>query len=307
MNDYGNGPEERNIIGDLTEEDARAFFEDFCGWECLRSNYDYIDEEEDRKRGLDILYNPYSPYIGSEIGIAVSVKFRSNRARANAIKNWIYDLKNKVENADDSSGIWDNTQELFGEEISVLNRGILFLNLSEFNNEDFHQELKDIEMENLKRKNPVSVNILTNNRLIKLCEVAECFNNRRLDDIKFLYDFYGQHRERTWDSRLSYSYVFSDIILARDAEEDKDIAISFDEPTKENIDYLLDTCGEDGFHHTPDLLIFGKAGGYNQHDVEEAIERSKTSSNFDLGDYEVKLLQQEASSLNNKDLGEVFE
>lgn len=306
MNDRSPGPEGRNIIGDITEEESRAFFEDFCGWERLAHQRDLLDED-DEQRGIDILYKAYTPYIGEKRGVFVSVKYRTNKPFSSNIQDMVDGLADKIEKLDNSENFW-NGGDGFDEEISEVSRGIIYTELENYDDQHYRNQLNDVEIGTFKIKNPLSIHMLSNYRisvfldLVQKIKTKEEFN---YDELEFLYAYYAKHGSKELNSRLGFSYLFSDIIPGRVSGHD--FILSLDEPTKENIDLLFDACGSDGFQITPDVVFFSESHHHQGEEVRDRVDRSIDTNNYDWDMPEIIFLNTYPENLVNRNVEDIVE
>jgi hypothetical protein len=208
--------EENLRIGDVTEENARAFFEKFCGWSRIERNEDVATSDGDK--GIDIAYDAFSPYIGEDKAVLVSVKSRGNKQTASPMEDMIYDLKDKVETIDDSESFYEDTLGEYHGDISQVFSGILFLRYSEFEKDHYFEHLDKIEIKDRRQKDPKSVNVLSNYRLSRFKLLKDYFNTKD-GQVQFYYDIRGMHRGRSSKPKLAYSYLFSDVVFGEISDE----------------------------------------------------------------------------------------
>lgn len=230
------GPEERNIIGRITEEQAITFFEGFCKWKLILKNEDFGDTKFGKdKSGFDQLYQVNDPILNEKIYVMVESKFRENTAaiRSETLRDFVYTLKKKLLKGQNPNS-WKKTVK---EDIKKLKYGILFLRFENYSDENIKNTLSSISLSETKRESSIPPTIFTlfNYRLAKFAEFA---SNK---DISFIYPAgLGQKDFKDSSDVLSLFYLFSDIIIGKIKEktQSRHFVISFEPPSLESTKYI---------------------------------------------------------------------
>lgn len=233
----GRGPEERLIIGNLTEKEVKIFFENFTKWKLEVCNDDlseYIDGKG--KSGYDQIYSYVDPLDNRKKFILVESKFRTdeNSISKSALKEMIYTLKDKVEKLKNPRS-WKKTIK---SEIKGISMGILFIRFNNFTNKKLAELIGSISISDTTRtKIPTLILILSNNKICKFLDLRDEF-----DKIDYIYPI--DFTDQTTNNKsviLNPELLFSDIILGEGTKNKKKFKFlcSFESPNKENVKYLL--------------------------------------------------------------------
>lgn len=232
----GAGSEERNLLADDAQSWAKAFFVDKLKWEFIVEKFDISKTRGRPKRGLDMILQCFDPFLHKTTNIIVECKFRAETKflTLKTLSEMIDSLKAKVELAPSSNSFSGTLIEKLidkGEKWV----GLLFLKLRDFDHEALTDTLNSVEMVGSKN-NPTLITVLFNYRVSKLVEFL-----RNKQEVEYWYPVHGQNKEGTWYNYLSYSYLFSDIIVGRYKEGNGKIGflISFEGPSESSVSYLL--------------------------------------------------------------------
>lgn len=231
------GPEERNIIGNITEEQAQIFFEKFCKWKLILKNEDFSNTKFGTdKSGFDQLYEVNDPILNKKIYVLVESKFREDNKtlHSNILYDFIYGLKKKILKGQNPVS-WKDT---VNEKINNLRYGVLFLRFQNFSQEKIMKTMGSIAISKTKRETiPPAIFTLFNYRLAKFAEFAN--ENKK---IKYIYPAgVGQKSFETKSEVLSIFYLFSDLIpgeFTDKANKKQNFLISFEEPNADSLKYL---------------------------------------------------------------------
>ena len=238
-------PEESNLLAEDNENEAKIFFEKICKWEHLKSNFDIKETETSRKPyGLDHIFRCFDPFIGQFMNVLIECKYRNDNKTINRTTVWdmIVKLKNKIEVAKNSP-TWATTN--FSDKIStgIFKLGCVFLKIKEYDHDKYMTDLNSIPLQDTEKENPPIITTLTNYRLSKIIEFVQNKKN-----LQFYYPVYGKNKSPRDAPYLSFTYLFSDIIIGKylkttgsgsgAQEEEIYFLLSFEKPSKESINYL---------------------------------------------------------------------
>lgn len=256
-------------------------------------------------RGVDLIYKAFTPYIGGDQGVMVSVKYRTDQPFASSIQKITDKLAKKLQDLRDSDDFWNGNDNLQSE-IGNFSRVIQFFELKEFDSDYMRTQLEDVEITPQKRTNSFSINILANERISVFVDFVQKIRNNDdydYDDLEFYYSYHGKYGGSEYDSRLCFSYLFSDVIPGK--VSGKDFVLTFDDTSMENIEYLLAACGSNGFQISPDVVFFVEG-----HDVEKQAAKDRFRRAIQEKDYnwdipEIHFIENNPERLFDRSVGEI--
>ncbi|SDF70808.1 hypothetical protein SAMN04488589_1188 [Methanolobus vulcani] len=299
------GPEGKNVLSDFRENEIRAFFSNFLKWELLYNNFDVqflnVDTDKEENRGFDFLYGMYEPFLRDSFrhGVIVEVKGIRDETLFNKgrLTKDIDVLKHKIESALLSKNLHDDPK-IQEKDINYFKYGILCYRFTNFDNEKCKKVLMEYQISGLKNGDMFpTIFVLTNDRISTFFHLKREYNN-----IEFYYPYYREHATNGYESKLSLSYLFSDIIPFKTHENNNTIKniLFFDVPSPLSFKLLENFCGRYQYHDIDRIILANS--DYTKKEIYKSY----------LSDWEQNSKKKiEISCLENdqnirKDLAEVF-
>jgi len=238
-------PEESNLLGTDNEKEARVFFERICKWKHLTSNFDIKAARSSRKTfGLDHVFRCFDPIMGQTTNILVECRYRKDHKTVNrkTMLEMITELKKKITVAKNSP-TWATTTFCDEINLAIFKLGCVFTKIKKYDPEKYMKDLQSIQLEDTDKEDPPIIGLLSNYRLSKIIEVVQNKKN-----LQFYYPVYGKNKSAMEAPYLSFTYLFSDIIIGKylkqtrekgsEQEEEVYFVLSFEKPSKESVNYI---------------------------------------------------------------------
>jgi hypothetical protein len=244
----GSGPEGRNIIGNLTEEEITAFCESVLGWRVLFRNIDAriphtlpLGLFEEKERGIDLLCAAANPFLNCREGVVVETKHvgEGTTLRHGRLTEWIATLKEKIEGIRSSrlqkdADVVDNID-------GAVSLGLLVVRFRQYDKEEFWEEVGKVELSRYRGAGLPIVLLLSNDRLSPLVEFRRRVTGRA--KFEYYYPSYLANDAPKFAQSLAPQYLFSDVIFGRLAslrrpDESSTFVLMFEEPQPEALRVL---------------------------------------------------------------------
>jgi hypothetical protein len=213
------GPEGRNIIGELAEDEILAFFQRVCGWKLIFRDVDArlglrtLEGLEIADRGLDFLFAAPNPLVSEQPeGVIVETKRVRDRTTISIgkLEKYIEVLKNKVAAARISN--LQRDKDVRSNIRGAIRYGLLVQRFKSFDLEHYAATSSQIDTSKHRGADTPVILLLTNDRLSPLIEL---YNWARGQPIQFYYPKYLYNETPCFRPTLSINYLFSDIVLGR--------------------------------------------------------------------------------------------
>lgn len=298
------GPEGRNVLGELSENEVDAIFSNFLKWDKIYNNVDVrffkTDSEKEENRGIDFIFKLYEPFLPNANHHGVIVEAKSVRETSllniTRLTNDIDHLKHKIERIQKTKQIYDDPKiKQCG--IDYFKYGILCYRFRNFDMGEYKKVLMKYQIKlNRRAGNFPTILILTNDRISSFSEL-----NKKFTDIEYFYPNYKNHRTTRYRNLLSLFYAFSDIIPFRATYKGETLKclLTFDELTPQSLQVLEDFCAN--FNFIVDCLIFAGADYSKQN-----IHQSYLSKWEERAEQKLKLVYLNTNMDCGEDLSEVF-
>jgi len=257
--------EESNLLGNDNEKFAKLFFEKICKWEYIVSNFDL----KKKGGGIDHVFKCFDPFINKTTNILVECKYRADNHTINkkSIGEMVSILKKKISIAENSP-TWNETEYYDKIKSSKFRFGSIFLKMKKYNHQKYCKDLQGVPLIKNEISNPPVISIITNYRISKIVEVVQNKKN-----LQFFYPVYAMNNDPTHKDYLSFTYLFSDIIVGKydkkvnESGDEKEISvyfvISFEKPSKSSVNYIRNAIKLWGIYKEVKEIYFTEGSNLN--------------------------------------------
>ena len=234
------GPEGKNVISNLTENEVRAFFQHVAGWHLVFQNVDVrigynlplpIEDFEEKDRGIDFLFSAFNPFAGRKEGMLVETKHAKERQTlyAHRLQEYIDILKRKLDGIRASSS-FQHDPDVLTHIDGAVDYGVLVLRFRQFDQEYLYHLCSQVDTSLHRGSDIPVIAVLSNDRMSAFIELRKRAGDSTLE---FYYPCYLSNTASRYARGLSLSYLLSDWVLGAivSGEERRTFILSFDEPT----------------------------------------------------------------------------
>jgi hypothetical protein len=272
----GRGPEGKNIIAGLTEEEITTFCQRVLGWRVLFTNIDAriphtlpLGLFKESERGLDCLCSALNPFLKRREGVVVETKHvaTGTRFQRSRLEEWVCTLREKIENirASQLQRDPDVTNNIDG----AIHLGLLVIRFRHYDEERFWKEVSEAELPRYRGTGLPLVLVITNDRLSPLVEL--CRREKGQARIEYYYPRYLENPTSMFSESLAVNYLFSDVIFGRLVSPTKsdtpvNFVLMFEGPQPETLRILKEMYLEfrsPEFDHI-DRFIFARGNYYDE-------------------------------------------
>ncbi|MFX1521798.1 MAG: hypothetical protein ACFFCD_17980 [Promethearchaeota archaeon] len=298
------GPEGRNVLSQLNENEMEAIFSNFLKWDKIYNNIDVrflkTTSEEKENRGIDFLYKLYEPFLpnANSQGVILETKGVRETSLLNITRltEDIDTLKHKIERLQKTKKIYDDPKiQQYG--IDYFKFGVLCYRFRNFDVDEYKKVLMKYQFNFNRRSSSFpTIFVLANDRISAFSEL-----NKKITDIEYFYPHYNNHRTTKYRKSLSLFYTFSDIIPFKGTYKgvSQKCLLTFDKLTPKSLQVLENFCAN--FNFIVDCIIFAGAN-YS----EQNMHKNYLSDWENRAEKEIKLVYLNTNMDCGEDLSEVF-
>jgi hypothetical protein len=279
----GRGPEGKNIIAGLTEEEITTFCKKVLGWRVLFTNIDArmphnlpLELFKESERGLDCLCSALNPFLKRRDGIVVETKHvaTGTRFQRSRLENWVCTLREKIEGirASRLQRDPDVTDNIDG----AINLGLLMIRFRHYDDTRFWTVVSEAELPRYRGTGLPIVLVIANTRLSPLIELFR--RERGRARIEYYYPRYLENPTPIFSTFLAVNYLFSDVIFGRLVPSTKpgapvNFGLMFENPEPEALKALKEMYDE---FHSPafdhlDRFVFARGNYYDEHLYQDRL------------------------------------
>lgn len=212
--------EDIGVNGDRWNNKAISLLKEFH-WEQIGDSNMDLTGTDDKAHGVDALLSCKDPNVNVPQPIILESKFYSKDSlSANIVHKWIDILKNKINTCKDSQKLHEKFPIL--DDCASLNQGLIMCWIHDADSDAIEKVHNYFETYN-EKSGPSNkwgrIGFITNDKILQLYAVCQIVKEKSL-----IYYYPSQiinGRTSTYSKVLSVNYMFSDIILAKDLNNDK--------------------------------------------------------------------------------------
>jgi len=256
-----------NMKGKLIEENATYFFVKLLKWKLMSSNIDI----NDNGGGADLFVRVFDPFFNKYITLLIECKYREKLNKKDYF-GFIDTLKKKVKDLSFSNKLEEFP---FFDEVKndIKNFGILFSQCNNFDSIIYNNILKDYSIiQKSSNVNAPVVFTIGNDKINFFYRFLKKYRDKKLE---FYYPDFAQNNKSIYLHELSFSYLFSDIIIGKYEENNKEVKfiISFEDFTTSNFKYLHNNIlGGLQIRDKVKKYYFVQKNNFNNLDLKQEIE-----------------------------------